>query len=32
MPTISNPHDPYFGYNFWVEWDGIVHAGFRECS
>jgi phage tail-like protein len=32
MPTIANPHDPYSGYNFWVEWDGIVHAGFRECS
>ena len=27
-----NTHDPYSGYNFWVEWDGIVHAGFRECS
>lgn len=32
MPTIKNTHDPYSGYNFWVEWDGIVHAGFRECS
>jgi len=32
MPTISNPHDPYSGFNFWVEWDGIVHAGFQECS
>ena len=32
MPTISNPHDPYRGYNFWVEWDGIIHAGFSECS
>lgn len=32
MPTLSNPHDPYSGYNFWVEWDGIVHAGFQECS
>ena len=32
MPTLANPHDPYNGYNFWVEWDGIVHAGFSECS
>jgi len=32
MPTIANTHDPYSGYNFWVEWDGIVHAGFKECS
>ena len=32
MPAISNPHDPYSGYNFWVEWDGIVHAGFQECT
>ncbi|AFY37036.1 hypothetical protein Lepto7376_0624 [[Leptolyngbya] sp. PCC 7376] len=32
MPTISNDHDPYSVYNFWVEWDNIVHAGFQECS
>ena len=34
MPNIRAPHapDPYGGYNFHVEWDGIVHAGFRECS
>ncbi len=32
MPTLSNPRDPYAGYNFWVEWDGIIHAGFSECS
>ncbi len=34
MPNIRPPHapDPYGGYNFHVEWDGIVHAGFRECS
>ncbi len=32
MPTILDTHDPYNGYNFWVEWDSIVHAGFRECS
>lgn len=32
MPNVVNTHDPYSGYNFWVEWDGIVHAGFQECS
>lgn len=32
MPTLSNVHDPFFSYNFWVEWDNIVHAGFQECS
>lgn len=32
MPTVKDTHDPFNGYNFWVEWDGIVHAGFRECS
>ncbi|MGD1703166.1 phage tail protein [Dapis sp. BLCC M229] len=32
MPTISNFRDPYSAYNFWVEWDGIVHAGFQECT
>lgn len=32
MPNVINNHDPYSGYNFWVEWDGIVHAGFQECS
>ncbi|MFO5437505.1 MAG: phage tail protein [Dolichospermum sp.] len=32
MPNVVNTHDPYSGYNFWVEWDGIIHAGFRECS
>ena len=32
MPAIKDTHDPFNGYNFWVEWDGIVHAGFRECS
>jgi len=32
MPNIVNTHDPYSGYNFWVEWDGIVHAGFQECT
>ncbi len=24
--------DPYAGYNFAVELDGITRAGFRECS
>jgi phage tail-like protein len=24
--------DPYVGYNFSVELDGITRAGFRECS
>lgn len=34
MPAIKPPHnpDPYGGYNFYVEWDGIIHAGFRECD
>jgi phage tail-like protein len=34
MPTVKAPHqpDPYMGYNFFVEWNGIIHAGFRECS
>jgi len=32
MPNVLNYHDPYSGYNFWVEWDKIIHAGFQECS
>lgn len=32
MPNTRDTHDPFNGYNFWVEWDGIVHAGFRECA
>lgn len=24
--------DPYGGYNFRVEWDGIIQAGFKTCS
>ncbi|MBW4493643.1 MAG: phage tail protein [Oscillatoria princeps RMCB-10] len=34
MPDIKPPHrpDPYATYNFYVEWNGIIHAGFRECS
>lgn len=34
MPDIKPPHrpDPYFSHNFYVEWNGIIHAGFRECS
>jgi phage tail-like protein len=33
MPA-SNAHkpDPYHGYNFFVEWNSIIHAGFRQCS
>ena len=31
---MAVPHspDPYLGYNFFVEWDGIIWAGFQECS
>ena len=34
MPNIKAPHnpDPYAGYNFYIEWSGVIHAGFRECS
>ncbi|MEG3936004.1 MULTISPECIES: phage tail protein [unclassified Microcoleus] len=34
MPDLKAPHkpDPYLSYRFWVEWNGIIHAGFRECS
>ena len=31
MP-IGNRTDPYGGYNFLVEIDGITRAGFQECS
>ena len=31
MP-IGNRKDPYGGYNFLVEIDGITRAGFQECS
>jgi phage tail-like protein len=24
--------DPYGGYNFRVEWDGIIQAGFKTCA
>ncbi len=24
--------DPYAGYNFKVEWDGIIQAGFKTCA
>ncbi len=24
--------DPYSGFNFKVEWDGIIQAGFKTCS
>src|ERR671930_2379904 len=29
---MANRLDPYAGYNFAVELDGITRAGFRECS
>jgi phage tail-like protein len=32
MPNLKITHDPYQSYNFYVEWDGIIHAGFQECS
>lgn len=33
MPTpVSNRNDPYFGFNFLVEIDGVTRAGFQECS
>jgi phage tail-like protein len=34
MPDTKSPHhpDPYNGYNFYVEWKGIIHAGFQQCS
>lgn len=33
MPPVKPPHqpDPYASYQFYVEWNGIIHAGFREC-
>jgi phage tail-like protein len=31
MPT-GNRVDPYHGFNFLVELDGITRAGFQECS
>ena len=31
MP-VGERKDPYRGYNFLVEIDGITRAGFRECS
>jgi len=31
MP-VGDRRDPYRGYNFLVEIDGITRAGFRECS
>ena len=30
--AIGDRNDPYGGYNFLVEIDGITRAGFRECS
>jgi phage tail-like protein len=29
---VADRLDPYAGYNFAVELDGITRAGFRECS
>jgi phage tail-like protein len=29
---MADRNDPYAGYNFSVELDGITRAGFRECS
>jgi len=29
---MASRQDPYAGYNFSVELDGITRAGFRECS
>ena len=31
MPTGQRV-DPYGGYNFRVEWDGIIQAGFKTCA
>ncbi len=31
MPT-GQRMDPYGGYNFKIEWDGIIQAGFKTCS
>jgi phage tail-like protein len=30
--AVGDRYDPYRGYNFLVEIDGITRAGFRECS
>lgn len=34
MPDVKAPHkpDPYFSHSFYVEWNGIIHAGFVECN
>ncbi|MBW4508251.1 MAG: phage tail protein [Scytonematopsis contorta HA4267-MV1] len=34
MPSTKPLHnpDPYSGYNFYVEWNGIIHAGFRDVT
>ena len=29
---LNNSERNLYGYNFWVEWKGIIHAGFQECS
>jgi phage tail-like protein len=32
MPPVAERNDPYLGTRFFVEIDGIQHAGFSECS
>lgn len=33
MPNLLPDRvDPYGSYKFYIEWNGIVHAGFKSCS
>lgn len=32
MPGTADRNDPYSGFNFLVEIDGVTQAGFSECS
>lgn len=32
MSTVAERRDPYLGSRFFVEMDGIDHAGFTECA
>lgn len=32
MPETGSRNDPYSGFNFLVEIDGVTQAGFAECS
>jgi len=32
MPETGNRNDPYSGFNFLIEIDGVTEAGFSECS